>query len=400
MTDERPPVLIVDDRPDNLLALEGLLEPLGVHLVRAGSGEEALRYLLQHDCAVILLDVQMPGMDGLETARLIKGRERTRSVPIIFLTAIDGDVDHYLAGYGTGAVDYLTKPFVPEILRAKVAVFAELYAGAKLIEAQRQLLAQRLDERDRARAALAHQAAELERSNAELERFALLVSHDLREPILVLRGLTDLLATSDLSPDEAAETAQRLGAGFDAMRVVLDRLLDYSRVSGDAHEPVLTPLEDVLAAARAELEPELDGVEAAVTHDPLPVVRGDPWELERVFTHLLDNAVRFRGRSEPRIHVGLARRDDEWVITVQDNGVGIPEADIPRLFSVFLPLHPREEGGGSGLGLAIVRRAVSRHGGRVWAESVPGQGTAVSFTLPVDLAPAESAPAESVPAGG
>lgn len=382
MTDERPPVLIVDDRPDNLLALEALLEPVGVRVERAASGDEALRYLLHQDCAVILLDVQMPGMDGLETARLIKGRERTRSVPIIFLTAIDRDVEHHLAGYGTGAVDYIAKPFVPEILRAKVAVFAELYAGAKIIETQTQLLAQRLEERDRARAALARQAAELERSNAELEGFALMVAHDLREPILVLRGLAELLVAQGLDADSGA-WAGRIHDGLDSLRTTVDRLLDYSRVSGEVHDPRPVALEEALAAALGEHETELVASDAVVTHDPLPVVTGDQWELERVFAHLLDNAVRFRGADEPRIHVALSRRDEEWVVTVRDNGIGIPATDLPRLFSVFVPLHPREDGGGAGLGLAIVRRAVTRHGGRVWAESVPGQGTSVSFTLPV-----------------
>jgi len=382
LTDQRPPVLIVDDRPDNLLALEALLEPLGVRVVRAASGEQALRYLLHRDCAVILLDVQMPGMDGLETARLIKGRERTRSVPIIFLTAIDRDVEHHLAGYGTGAVDYIAKPFVPEILRAKVAVFAELYTGAKVIEAQTQLLAQRLEERDRARAALARQAAELERSNAELERFALMVAHDLREPILVLRGLADLLVAESLEAADAAAAAGRIHDGLDSLRTTVDRLLDYSRVSGEVRDPAPVALEDALAAALGELEAELVASDAVVTHDPLPVVTGEAWELERVFVHLLDNAIRFRRADEPRIHVALSRQDEEWVVTVQDNGIGIPAADLPRLFSVFVPLHPREEGGGPGLGLAIVRRAVTRHGGRVWAESVPGQGTSVSLTLP------------------
>ena len=146
-----------------------MLEPLGLDLVEAGSGEEALRHLLAGEFALIVLDVQMPVLDGFETARLIRGRERTRYVPIIFLTAISGQPEHYLRGYQSGAVDYVYKPFEPEILRAKVSVFAELWTRGATIEAQREELAARLAELDEAHAGLAAQAVELERSNAALD---------------------------------------------------------------------------------------------------------------------------------------------------------------------------------------------------------------------------------------
>ena len=188
-----PRVLLVDDRPDNLLALRAVLEPLAVDLVEAGSGEEALRHLLAGEFALIVLDVQMPVLDGFETARLIRGRERTRYVPIIFLTAISGEPEHYLRGYQSGAVDYVYKPFEPEILRAKVSVFVELWARGATIEAQRQELAGKLAELDEAHAVLAAQAVELERSNAALERFAEVVSVELREPLHTGAGLLDLL---------------------------------------------------------------------------------------------------------------------------------------------------------------------------------------------------------------
>ncbi len=186
-------VLLVDDRPDNLLALRAVLEPLGLDLVEAASGEEALRHLLAGEFALIVLDVQMPVLDGFETARLIRGRERTRYVPIIFLTAISGEPEHYLRGYESGAVDYVYKPFEPEILRAKVSVFAELWTRGATIEAQREELAGRLAELDEAHAGLAAQAVELERSNAALERFAEVVGVELREPLHTVAGLLDLL---------------------------------------------------------------------------------------------------------------------------------------------------------------------------------------------------------------
>src|SRR3989440_7943205 len=188
-----PRVLLVDDRPDNLLALRAVLEPLGFDLVEAGSGEEALRHLLAGEFALIVLDVQMPGLDGFETARLIRGRERTRYVPIIFLTAISGQPEPYLRGYQSGAVDYVYKPFEPEILRAKVAVFAELWTRGATIEAQREELAARLAELDEAHAGLAAQAVELERSNAALERFAEVAGVELRGPMDTVAGFVELL---------------------------------------------------------------------------------------------------------------------------------------------------------------------------------------------------------------
>ena len=135
-------ILIVDDRPENLLALEAILEPLGQTLVRAGSGDEALRKLLSHDVAMILLDVQMPGINGFETARLIKSRERTKYIPIIFLTAISKDEEYVFEGYSVGAVDYMSKPFQPDILRSKVSVFVDLYQKQRQLAAQQQLIAE------------------------------------------------------------------------------------------------------------------------------------------------------------------------------------------------------------------------------------------------------------------
>jgi CheY-like chemotaxis protein len=157
------PILAVDDRPDNLLAVEAVLAPLALDVIRATSGKEALRHLLTTDVAVILLDVQMPELDGYETARLIKARARTQNIPIIFLTARDRAVEHELTAYDTGAVDYLSKPFAPEVLRAKVQVFVDLYRQSRTIDEQRVMLERRLEERDRAEARLRSQTAELER---------------------------------------------------------------------------------------------------------------------------------------------------------------------------------------------------------------------------------------------
>ena len=383
---ERPVVLMVDDRPENLLALEAVLEPVDADLVRANSGTEALRWLLTNECAVILLDVQMPDIDGYETARAIKGRARTRNLPIIFLTAINRELTHQLEGYGAGAVDYLAKPFEPAVLRSKVAVLVELFRQSKLIEEQNEQLRDQLERLARAEATLKRQAAELERSNAELERFAFVASHDLREPLQVVAGFLELLSTDKgLARDDAALLVERAAAGVTELQALIDELLAYARASTAEQvlEPV--PLDEVVAEAVDGLGAELREAGMAPSCDPLPTVLADRWQLGRVFHHLLANAVKFRRDGDgarPKVHVGLTRRGDDWVISVRDNGIGISEDTLPRLFTIFGRLNPRDDYDGSGVGLAICRRIIERHGGTMWAESVPGRGTTVSFSLP------------------
>lgn len=382
--DAAAPVLVVDDRPENLLAVEAVLEPLDLRILRANSGAEALRHLLVEDVAVILLDVQMPELDGFETARLIKARVRTSNIPIIFLTALNREIDQQLEGYGTGAVDFLAKPFEPDVLRTKVAVFADLYRQAKTIENQRRQLERRLEERDRAEAALVAQTVELERSNAELERFAFVASHDLREPLQVVDGFLDLVeARHPAGGREAAELIARAREGIHGMRALVDDLLTYAKASTGEQRLEPIDLAALLDHVRAEMAPEIDAAGAVVTVDPLPKVYGDRWQLGLMLAHLLQNGLKFRRGDQPEVHVGLTRREDLWVVSVRDNGIGIDPAQVPRLFTIFGRLHPRETYEGAGVGLAFCRRVVERHGGQIWLDSLPGRGTTVSFTLPV-----------------
>ena len=381
------PVLVVDDRPDNLLAVEAVLDPLDVSVIRANSGKEALRHLLTADVAVILLDVQMPELDGYETARLIKARARTQNIPIIFLTARDKAIEHELDAYDTGAVDYLSKPFAPEVLRTKVQVFVDLYLQSRTIEEQRALLERRLQERDEAEAALRAQTIELERSNAELERFAFVASHDLREPLQVTSGFLALLA--DRLGDRGDDVGVLIGravAGIEGMSRLVDDLLNYARASTGAQHPTELDLDALVEEVLEELGADIEAAGAKVTSDPLPLVLGDRWQLSGLLLHLLDNAVRFRRPEADSvdIHVGVSRRDDHWVLSVRDNGRGVDPAVVPRLFTL-LGRMPSAEGGrrGTGVGLALCRRVVERHGGEIWIDSVPGVGSTVSFTLPV-----------------
>jgi signal transduction histidine kinase len=381
-----PRVLLVDDRPDNLLALRAVLEPLGLDLVEAGSGEEALRHLLAGEFALIVLDVQMPVLDGFETARLIRGRERTRYVPIIFLTAISGEPEHYLRGYRSGAVDYVYKPFEPEILRAKVSVFVELWTRGATIEAQRRELAGRLAELDEAHAGLAAQTIELERSNAALERFAEVVGAELREPLHTVAGLLDLLDHRHTGPlsDEGRTLLARALAGPDRARSIVGSLLDYARASTVDLRRDRFPLAEALAEAEAETGPQLAQAKAEVVADGLPLVWGDRGQLVQLLAQLLDNAARFRGAGGPVVTVSAEPLPAAVRVTVADNGPGVAETDLPRLFTAFARPAPvgASNGRGAGLGLALCRRIVERHGGMIWAERGVDGGLVVQFELP------------------
>jgi signal transduction histidine kinase len=368
-----PRVLLVDDRPDNLLALRAVLEPLGYDLVEASSGEEALRHLLGEEFALIVLDVQMPVLDGFETARLIKGRERTRHVPIIFLTAISGEPEHYLRGYESGAVDYVYKPFEPEILRAKVSVLAELWMRGATIERQRTELAERLVELNRANEALVRQTVELERSNAALERFAAVAGNEVREPLHSVAGLLDLLDHRHGAgmADEARLLVERAAGGTQRALTVVGSLLEYARAATGELDRQPVALSDVVASAAAELRPDLEAADGKILADGLPEVVGDRRALVRLFVNLVDNALRYRGAVAPEVTVTAVRDSGRWRVTVADNGPGVDPAELPRLFTVW----------GRGLGLTMCRRIVERHGGVIWAEPGEVGGTAVHFEL-------------------
>jgi signal transduction histidine kinase len=306
-------------------------------------------------------------------------------VPIIFLTAISGEPEHYQRGYESGAVDYVYKPFEPEILRAKVSVFAELWARGATIEAQRGELAHRLAELDQAHAGLAAQAVELERSNAALERFAGVVGVELREPLHTVAGLLDLLDDrhSFTLSDEGRTLLARAVAGTDRARSIVASLLDYARASTGELQRSQFPLAEALAEAEAETGPQLAEAKAEVVAEGLPLVSGDRAQVVQLLAQLLDNAVRFRGSAAPVVTVSAERVNDGARISVADNGPGVPEAALPRLFTAFArPAQTPSNGRGAGLGLALCRRIVERHGGLIWAERGATGGLVVRFELP------------------
>ncbi|MBX5490155.1 MAG: PAS domain S-box protein [Chloroflexi bacterium] len=233
-------------------------------------------------------------------------------------------------------------------------------------------------------AALAQQTAELTRSNAELQQFAYVASHDLQEPLRMVASYTQLLARryrGKLDAD-AEEFIAFAVDGAQRMQRLINDLLAYSRVGtqGRPLEPV--DCERVLERVLADLSAAIAERGALVTHDPLPVVRADPVQLGQVFQNLLSNAIKFHGAAPPRIHISATPEGDRWRLAVRDHGIGIPPEYAERIFVIFQRLHAQHEYPGTGIGLAICKKIVERHGGRIWVESAPGQGATFYFTLP------------------
>jgi signal transduction histidine kinase len=377
----RASILLVDDRPENLLALEAALEPLNQSLVKANSGEEALRLLLKQEFAVILLDVQMPGIDGFDTAMQIKQREKTKDIPIIFLTAISREPHHALRGYSTGAVDYIAKPFDPWVLRAKVAVFVDLYEKNALLKSQKELLAIRLEERERVERALEEKAQELERSNADLQQFAYVASHDLQEPLRVMNGYLGILKDQLGSNEEALALVTRVENATGRMDNLIQDLLDFARVDTQREPFRDANCNEVVEYALGNLEVAVNESHAKVLYADLPTVKGDQGQLVQLFQNLIANAIKFRGDEPPVVEITAEDQGDQWMFAIKDNGIGMEQANVERIFTIFERLNPMDRYPGSGIGLSVCKKIIERHGGSVWADSEKGAGTTIFFTL-------------------
>jgi len=409
-------ILMVDDHPENLMALQAVLEDLGENLVSASSGEEALKRLLTQDFAVILLDVHMPGMDGFETATLIRARPRTRHVPIIFLTAIHQSESHLARGYSVGAVDYVLKPFQPEVLRAKVGVFVELARKRDEMQAEvlqraraerelRRLYAelesrveQRTQELAKANWELAHAKEQLEANVRELERLQTLrdelthmIVHDLRTPLTSI--LSGIHAAEALGPlqEEQHECLRLAVRGGETLLGMINDLLDIQRME-EGTLPLQTEelepfrlIEESLSHVRQLASDRKLRLEREIEPD-LPALTADGEQLCRTLVNLLGNAIRHTPRSGTvTISARLDAEAQAVVFAVNDTGQGIPRDAFERIFEKFGQVESRRTGGrhSTGLGLTFCKLAVEAHGGRIWVESEVGKGSTFSFTVPL-----------------
>jgi len=395
---DKASILVVDDRRTNLVALEAILTPLGENVVLAASGREALRHVLQTDFAVILMDVQMPDMDGLETAALIREREASRYTPIIFITAIDTDEQFIYQGYSVGAVDYITKPFNSSMLVSKVSVFVELYKKEKLLKEQtlrlheaelealrlKQQETERRFEEEKIRAVNRLLEERVAERTAELEAFCYSVSHDLRTPLRAIHGFSAVLA-NDLEPlsAEVQHSLDRIRLAAKKMDELISALLGLSRITRGEIDPREVDLSHLAHSIVEELKDAEIGRDIEVRVQDGMVAVCDAALIRSLMFNLIANAWKFTAASaQGKIDIGSFVGDNGvTVYFVKDNGAGFNSKYVHKLFQPFERLHGFDAYPGSGIGLATVLRIARKHGGNAWAEGEENKGAQFFFTL-------------------
>jgi signal transduction histidine kinase/HPt (histidine-containing phosphotransfer) domain-containing protein len=418
---EKQNLLLVDDRPENLLALESILESPELNLLKATSGNEALGLMLEYDFALVLLDVQMPDMDGFETATLMRGSEKTRHVPIIFVTAISKDQQFVFKGYGAGAVDYLFKPIDADILRSKVKVFLN-------VDRQKKLLKKQAAELEKKNALLSLAKLQAEAATRVKSEFLANMSHEIRTPMNGVIGMTSLLLDTPLSAAQR-DYVETIRTSSEALLTVINDILDFSKIESGKLELEQKPFElravlegcvDLLSPAAAA-----KGLNLACHVDPRApsVLMGDATRLRQIVTNLLSNAVKFTARGEVVVEVkqevqsqGRGAQSDEREaknpalhasrstllelhFAVRDTGIGIPRDRMDRLFKSFsqVDASTTRQYGGTGLGLAISKHLSEMMGGRMWLESEAGKGSTFHFTIVAQAAPQQTLEPEHQP---
>jgi signal transduction histidine kinase/two-component SAPR family response regulator len=426
----RPPekvnILLVDDQPARLLTYQSVLSELGQNLVSARSGIEALEKLMRDEFAVVLLDVSMPEMDGFEAARLIHEHPRFERTPIIFVTGVHMSELDRLKGYKVGAVDYVSIPVVPEILRSKVAVLVELYckrrelralnrnlaeANERLAMANTALQAEKTRELEALNVSLQQANAELERANAALQgevtvrsraedalrqadrhkdEFLAMLAHELRNPLAPIRNAVHLMRMKALQDPQMCLARDVIERQLSQLTRLVDDLLDVSRITRGKINLTRQPLKvsELIARAVETVEPIIQGRSQVLTvelPEQPPVVDGDCMRLTQAIANVLGNAAKYTDAGGSIVLQVCARaRDVE--IRVRDTGIGIPAEVLPKIFDLFTQLDQRMERpqSGLGIGLALVRRLVEMHGGSVSAHSEgPGRGSEFVICLPL-----------------
>ncbi len=381
-------ILMVDDQPAKLLSYEAILSDLGENLIKAGSAREALDQLLKNEIAIVLMDVSMPELNGFELAEIIRQHPRYQKTAIIFVSGVHLTEVDQIMGYERGAVEYVSVPIVPQILRAKVSVFVELYRKTKQLEEMNHELerrvAERTEELQRRAAELEQLNAELTRSNQELDAFTYIASHDLKEPLRGIHNFSHFLLEDygdqlDETGHYQLETLTRL---TQRMETLIESLLYYSRLGRQELERRETELHPILLETLEFLQARIreSGTEVRIPR-PLPRAAVDRTLAGELLLNLISNAIKYNDKPSKWVEIGYL---DAELLTlyVRDNGLGIPQREHENIFRIFRRLHGREEwGGGTGVGLTIVRKIIQRHGGRIWLESTPGNGTTFFFTL-------------------
>jgi len=405
VTQERPAVaheqvniLLVDDQPGKLLAYEAMLSPLGERLIRASSGREALEHLLRTDITVVLMDVSMPELDGFELADIIRQHPRFQKTAIIFVSAVHlSDLDR-LKGYESGAVDYVSVPVIPEILRAKVGVFTDLYRKTRESERLNRELEQRVAERTAAleasTAELSRLASELQAADRRKDEFLALLAHELRNPLAPVRNAITILKQRPTDDPDVTWCREVIERQCDQLTRLVDDLLDISRITQGKIKlrrervDLAAVISDAVETSRPLIDAQRHELDVIIPEEPIPI-DGDRTRLTQVIANLLNNAAKYQN-PRGRIELIVDRDPAGVAITIRDQGIGIAPEILSEIFELFSQGEraPDRTQGGLGIGLSLVKNLVEMHGGRVSGSSA-GIGCGSEFVVHLPAAATE-----------
>ena len=390
-------ILIVDDKTENLFSLKTLLRLNLFEVDSAQSGEEALKKILKKDYELIILDVQMPGMDGYEVAEAITGYSKSKNIPIIFLSAVNIDKRFVTKGYASGGLDYVTKPFDPDLLILKVKTFVRLYQQAQELIRVKATLEQKVSERTKE---LVEINKALESSNSELQQYAYIASHDLQEPLRKILTFSRMIAEKHFSAPSAREPLMdRVIDAAERMRRLINDLLDFSKLAVPSVFK-RTSLNEITNAVLSDLEILIAEKGAHITVEDLPTMEIIGEQLHQAFLNLISNALKFSEKNvRPVIRVYSETIKEKSIgsepapdgrycrIFITDNGIGFEEKYVDKIFTLFQRLHGKAEYEGTGIGLAIVKKIIDKHQGLISARSAAGKGATFIIVLPLEQSP-------------
>ncbi|AVX89424.1 hybrid sensor histidine kinase/response regulator [Pseudomonas koreensis] len=385
-------LLIVDDLPENLLALEALIKREDRTVYKALSADEALSLLLQHEFAMAILDVQMPGMNGFELAELMRGTEKTKNIPIIFVSAAGRELNYAFKGYESGAVDFLHKPLDIHAVKSKVNVFVDLYRQSKAMKQQVEALEQARREQEALLQQLQSTQLELEQAVRMRDDFMSIVAHEVRTPLNGLILETQLRKMHLARDNAAAFTLDKMHAMVDrderqikSLIRLIEDMLDVSRIRTGklSIRPERFDLVQLVSNLLQNFAQQIEAAETEVSFTASGPVEGywDEFRIEQVVSNLLTNALRYGGRSP--IQVRVYREGDEARVEVQDRGIGISEENQKRIFQQFERVSAKTVVAGLGLGLFISEQIVAAHGGSIVVESQINEGALFRVCLPI-----------------
>lgn len=424
MHPDNPTILIVDDVYSDLNLLSHFLEPRGFNILLANDGLSAVSQAHKKNPHIILLDIDMPIINGLETCKKLKSNSKTQSIPIIFVTG-NVDIETKIKAFQLGAVDYISKPFDPQEILARIQIQLKVIKMQQLQKRQnrqlqkevsqykvkeQQLIQKQAQERKtnhkleetvaEKTAALVHTTQELkiknqelQRSNAELESFAYAVSHDLQAPLRSIKMFAQLLDQEHqtLLTGQPQEYLEYIISGTERMENLIHDLLAYSRAGKNQQTWIPVNLKDVVNTAIRNLEAKIRETQTIIKVGELPTLMVNSTEMTQLFQNLISNGIKFCTEKQPVIEIGAVSSQDGWQVFVKDNGIGINPKHYNQIFQVFHRLHSEDDYPGTGIGLSICKKIVKHYGGKIWIESELDKGSTFSFTL-LDKVPSPRSP--------